>query len=625
MLGRVERGGDKFRIVPVRMPAGASLELKLSDYYPDSVGKIEKREYRKQILELLRDGTNQPELQQENEVLPRIKSETKNHIFFGPPGTGKTYKTTERALDWCGYDPSGLSQGEMRTDFENLLERGRVGFVTFHQSYGYEEFVEGIRPVIHRKSGITNTDSAMSYQYVDGAFKKIARRAESSWRFARLWQELAAEVAMDEPVRPTRGSGSHHYQIQLMNPPDRFRLRQVDEHGQERDGKPYTVSFETMEVIWQHRMELEENPSTTQIEHVVREANVGSTWKVSAYWVVYQDLIRLSEKDVPLSKSPSIVPQYVLIIDEINRGNISKIFGELITLLETAKRLGGDDELVVELPYSGDRFGVPPNLHVLGTMNTADRSIALMDVALRRRFMFDEMMPRQDLVIEVVKKKLRPNSDKSKTARNQLKELTISPEQWAGLVAGIMESINARVRFLYDRDHQLGHSYFMKAISPTTLRAVLVDEVIPLLQEYFYGSWDRVCIVLGCPWGEGKAERRNQKSSEGFCLDGDDYTAPLIQCDTVEEREVLGFNHEDYENQFEYNVNNELTDDNVPDLRLMEFFRGVLSSTEYKMERNGASGTKWTLKELPYGLGSGRRNRDTDSIASTEVPTPEGG
>lgn len=158
---------------------------------------------------------------------------------------------------------------------------------------------------------------------------------------------------------------------------------------------------------------------------------------------------------------------YVMIIDEINRGNVANIFGELISLIEDDKRLGASEELHAELPYSHDIFSVPKNVYIIGTMNTADRSVEALDSALRRRFTFKEMMPKSELV----------------------------PEE--NYVRNIFEIINQRIEVLKDREHQIGHSYFMGVKNNEDLKGVFYDKIIPLLQEYFYGDYEKIQLVLG--------------------------------------------------------------------------------------------------------------------------------
>ncbi|MDF1884399.1 AAA family ATPase, partial [Sulfurimonas sp. SAG-AH-194-C21] len=190
-----------------------------------------------------------------------------------------------------------------------------------------------------------------------------------------------------------------------------------------------------------------------------------------------------------LQKKESTLKNYILIIDEINRGNISKIFGELITLIEPSKRIGEDEEIMLKLPNSSESFGVPSNLYIIGTMNTADRSIAQIDTALRRRFEFVEMMPQSDLLVF--------NNDENKPLIiNAEKDEKFEP---AINVQEILNAINERIEYIYDREHTIGHSYFMPLIKTPTkekLDEIFRVNIIPLLAEYFYGDWADIKFVL---------------------------------------------------------------------------------------------------------------------------------
>lgn len=189
---------------------------------------------------------------------------------------------------------------------------------------------------------------------------------------------------------------------------------------------------------------------------------------------------------------------HVLIIDEINRGNVSAIFGELITLLESNKRLGRAEELRLTLPYSREEFGVPANVYVIGTMNTADRSVEALDAALRRRFTFTEVEPDPEVI-----RRLHLTKGKVKVGEREVD------------LAEMLTTLNRRLTALRDRDHRLGHSYFLEADDWEALRDVLYDRILPLLREYFFADYGQLQLVVG----------------NGFCRSENDGTAPFGRVD----------------------------------------------------------------------------------------------
>lgn len=319
-------------------------------------------------------------------TMEKPSNQPKNLIFYGPPGTGKTYATIAEAVGLC--DGKFTEDRELlHSRYRELQEAGQIAFVTFHQSYSYEEFVEGLRPTTGNL-GEENASGGFRLEPHSGIFRRVAA--------------LASEA------------------IEKMSP--------ASEPGPE----------------------------------------------------------------VGLGATPA---QFVLIIDEINRANISKVFGELITLLEPDKRLGCVNELHVELPYSREFFSVPTNLHIIGTMNTADRSIALLDTALRRRFEFRELMPNPQLLWEA-------------SART-------------GIDLGtFLQSMNDRIEYLFDREHQVGHAYFIQCESRSSVDDVMRHKVIPLLTEYFYDDWNKVALALGDPEGQRFLERRVLEAPHGLDMDG---------------------------------------------------------------------------------------------------------
>lgn len=286
-----------------------------------------------------------------------------NTILYGPPGTGKTFRTARRCVEICDGSKK-LEETEIADRFRELRDEGRVEFVTFHESYGYEDFVEGLRP--DPDAGSSGTLRLIP---IPGILQRIAERA---WR---------------------------------------------------------------------------------------------------------------CESDLA----------HVLVIDEINRANISKVLGELVTLLEEDKRNGQPNEVAVTLPYSGKKFTLPANLHVLGTMNTADRSIALLDTALRRRFHFEEIPSEPELL-----------KDKNTDGID---------------LPNVLRKINERLEWLIDRDHVVGHAWLMGAQTKEQVDQIMRGKIIPLIAEYFHEDWSKVSAVLG--GGSGFVKRTELKAPPGAWNDGE--------------------------------------------------------------------------------------------------------
>ena len=286
----------------------------------------------------------EPITSEEEAPEPEVKHPI-NQILYGPPGTGKTYHAVDHALAIIdGANVREREEGDIER-FQELRGRGQIAMVTFHQSYAYEDFIEGIRPVLEERV------EGLRYELSDGIFKKIANAAKN-----------AAKTDGDK--------------------------------------------------------------------------------------------------------------RFVLIIDEINRGNIAKIFGELITLIEDSRRLGTKDATEVTLPYSMESFSVPNNLYIIGTMNTADRSIQLLDTALRRRFDFVEMMPEPE-------------------------HKAISTDVEGVDCQRMLRVMNNRITVLLDREHQIGHTYLMNVKGKEDLAYAFQNKIFPLLQEYFFNDWSKIRSVLG--------------------------------------------------------------------------------------------------------------------------------
>ena len=568
--------------------------------WDDTVPKpVEQYGWQRTIVELSKDDfeallAQEPvtEAKPKKPEAPPPPPDPRNIILYGPPGTGKTYGTVRRALELVlGPEKlEGLSEKGLTALFREHQTRGQIEFVTFHQAYGYEEFVEGLRPVLDQSG-----EQDVRYELHDGVFKRIAIKAAAEGlrdqpetpEFDELWTRLVAELT-EADERVAKSQTGKDYRVELTSRKNiRVRPCEVDTDGNVTSVAEghQTASKENARLYWNHRSELGPEPEAFTYEKTTdlfaRERGGTGGNHYTALWIVYGQLLGLSRSaaarkqelvdkrarvqqalDKPTAGGASFSftaqsPQYVLIVDEINRGNVSKILGELITLLEPDKRLGARAELKLPLSYSPThRFAVPPNLHVLGTMNTADRSIALMDVALRRRFTFEELMPTVGVIRDILRKR-------------------VPDKPLIDLVTDLFDTLNSRIRFLYDRDHQLGHSYFLDVGSLEDLRQVFVDRVIPLLIEYFYGAWDKICMVLGCPFGESGEPRRG---GHLVTRDGDQhvYVAPIVRARAFPEVQTLGFDHDEFEDRVDFAVVTRFQDGGLSDGELVRTFLSVL-------------------------------------------------
>jgi 5-methylcytosine-specific restriction protein B len=402
-----------------------------------------------------------------------------NQILFGPPGTGKTYHTINKALSII----ENKSEEELRLEdrkelkkrFDRCLNTGQIVFSTFHQSMTYEDFIEGIKPIVEENE---NENKQVLYIVVDGIFKQIVESAKKErteskeiiedYNFDDAWNDLVDESKkqLEENTPLQLSIQTPHLGLKVVEVTDKGNLKLKPIYSEQ--AKEYLVSFDRAKKLQNVFSDL------SVVKNIDKEfrAVIGGS-NSTAYWSVLNYInskINSNKKSIITEVKSKKVP-HVLIIDEINRGNVSQIFGELITLIEEDKRLGKDEALEVTLPYSKEKFGVPENLYIIGTMNTADRSVEALDTALRRRFTFEEMPPKYDL-----------------------KDLNYKISDYDAFA--ILQTINTRIEKLIDKDHAVGHSYFLNKNNESIVDS-FYKNIIPLLQEYFFGDYGKMGLVLG--------------------------------------------------------------------------------------------------------------------------------
>lgn len=445
-----------------------------------------------------------------------------NTILYGPPGTGKTYTTIDEAikiLDPEFYAKNESERESLKERFDDLVANNRIRFVTFHQSFAYEDFVEGVRAETDEAEG-----GQIQYVIEKGVFKAICEDASKPIQSAtaklgvsdspRIWK-ISIDGTSDSATRQYClkngearigwGEVGDIKTAQLNDPA--FTLGSNDRSTLEQFGNEIAIGdvllcigsntevaaigivngsyrFEATPpsgVRQDYKNVLPVNWIVTDSHFSILNLNsqkrftLKTVYEITRFsWPELLEGLRGAGVDLKAVGTTEInSAPFVLIIDEINRGNVSRIFGELITLIEPSKRLGAKESLTVTLPYSKKPFGVPKNVYLIGTMNTADKSLTGLDIALRRRFVFKEMPPKPELLDKVI---------------------------ISGLSVGAMlRSMNQRIEVLLDRDHCIGHAYFLpleKDRSVERLSAIFKQQVLPLLQEYFFDDWERIGWVL---------------------------------------------------------------------------------------------------------------------------------
>jgi 5-methylcytosine-specific restriction protein B len=384
-----------------------------------------------------------------------------NTIFYGPPGTGKTYHI-------------GRLKDELFTTRGNQINKEQLE----EEIFGSLAWWEVAAAALHDMGGEAKVPDLKNHPFISAK----SRTSSNKHLISTLWLNLNTHTAPNsntvklapskrrEPFIFDKTRIENESEWKLMHGWEDYCPNVTELIDRYKNGTPQENVIKRYEFITFHQ-------SYSYEEFV--EGIRPSLADEEAQGELGYELVDGVFKKLCIRARNNPTERYALFIDEINRGNISKIFGELITLMEESKRENGKEPLMVRLPYSQEQFSVPSNLHVIGTMNTADRSLALLDTALRRRFSFEEFMPDISLLEDV------------KVSEGGLKLN----------VAKLLDAMNRRIELLYDREHTIGHAFFMGADweTPTinSLCLTFSRKIIPLLQEYFFEDWDKIRLILG--------------------------------------------------------------------------------------------------------------------------------
>ena len=461
---------------------------------PGTNFKANAKQYKElEELVLQMDQVNEAEIEY---ATPSWLNLPLNKILYGPPGTGKTFQTVNHALSIIenrSLEELALEdRSNLRRRFNEYMTAGQIGFVTFHPSFAYEDFVEGIRA--------ESVKGQIFYRVRDGIFKIMATEARRCLYEAILSEQPTQKQSIEFNQLYSaflQYLKSDTFQYFLTDKKKPLFLHRVLRFGHLAVRKAKSFGVQN---VYKYKLrklyETFENPSVLKspdaIQSIVDKENP------VAYWAVFQALKGFEAKlaqfleqaqaqatrgeEVQVLEIPSVsnrilekCKRYVLIIDEINRGNTAAIFGELITLLEGDKREGRREAASTVLPYSKSFFTIPPNLYLIGTMNTVDRSTDVLDIALRRRFAFHFMAPQPNLIAQMAKQPM--------LAGVNLKRL--------------LQVINERLALLLDAEHQIGHAYFLDIVHLDDLKSLFEHRIIPLLKEYFFNDYGKIGLVLG--------------------------------------------------------------------------------------------------------------------------------